>query len=175
MQGLYREFTVALVAAGLTVVWGSVIATENSEELRLGNEAFNRGDLIAAMAYYRSASERGVADAQVRLAWILDQAEENEQAVEWYRKAAEQNSADGQAGLAQMYAKGEGIGKDPEAALRLFEQAASAGHKGAMSILSTAYRSGELGVEPDSRQAALWAAKLEAAETAGADTAARKE
>jgi TPR repeat protein len=145
---------VALVGYGLPA-W----ADEAAEQLQAGIEAFNRGDLPGAMALYETAAEAGSAEAQVRLAYLLDYAEDNEQAVRWYRAAAAQEYPEGIAGLAGMYAKGEGVAQDSSQALELFEKAGEAGHEGSVRILISAYEMGELGVEKDATQAAYWREK----------------
>lgn len=167
MPLLSIDSTISAIGVVMLFLAGTAYASESSEALQLGNDAFNRGDLITAMAHYRKAADEGVAEGQVRLAWIMDQAEENEQAVFWYKKAAVQGDPDGQAGLAQMYAKGEGVSKDPAKALQLLEKAAEGGHKAAMSILASAYEKGELGVRPDAERSARWQAMLDDANESG--------
>lgn len=145
-------------------------AEHDDADLEKGIAAFNRGDLVGAMAAYETAAHAGSAEAQVRLAYILDHAEENSEAVRWYRAAAEQGHADGLAGLAEMYSKGEGVELNEAEALRLFEQAAIAGHKGAMRVLAAAYERGHLGVAPDAAKSAFWKSRqaiMDDAENAG--------
>lgn len=156
----------ALAAAVLGLVspgW----ADEASADLQAGIDAFNRGDLPGAMALYEAAAEAGSPEAQVRLAYLLDYAEDNERAVHWYRAAADQGYTDGIAGLASMYAKGEGVEQDLQRARELFEQAGEAGHAGSIRVLVSAYEKGELGVEADSAQAAYWRSKQAAPDTGG--------
>ena len=142
---------VALLGCGLPA-W----ADDAAEQLQAGIEAFNRGDLPGAMELYQGAAEAGSPEAQVRLAYLLDYAEDNERAVDWYRAAAAQEYPEGIAGLAAMYAKGEGVAQDPARALELFEKAGEAGHEGSVRILISAYEKGELGVEKDAMRAAYW-------------------
>jgi len=136
-----------------------------SAELSAGSAAFNRGDVIAAMNHYRVAAEAGSDEAKNRLAWILDQSEENERAVALYRESAVSGSASGQYGLAEMYAKGEGVPRDLRAAARYFTMAANAGHTGAMRVLAAAYDEGTLGLVPDPDEAAYWRQRLAEAES----------
>ena len=131
-------------------------ADEVADNLQAGIEAFNRGDLPGAMVLYERAAEAGSPEAQVRLAYLLDYAEDNDRAVHWYRAAAEQEYPEGLAGLAGMYAKGEGVAQDSTRARELFEKAAEAGHAGSVRVLISAYEKGELDVEKDATQAAYW-------------------
>jgi TPR repeat protein len=108
------------------------------------------------MTLYEKAAEAGSPEAQVRLAYLLDYAEDNEQAVLWYRAAADQEYPDGIAGLAGMYAKGEGVAKDSKRALELFEKAGEAGHAGSIRVLISAYEKGEFDVDKDASRAAYW-------------------
>jgi len=146
----------ALAVLGAAAIAG---ADETADELRAGIVAYDSGDLPGAMAHFETAAREGSAEAQVRLAYILDQAEENEAAVDWYRAAAEQGHADGIAGLAAMYAKGEGVAKDYAKARTLFEQAAEAGHAASIRVLIASYQNGGLDVAPDARQLAYWKAR----------------
>ena len=142
-------------------------ADEAAEQLQAGIEAFNRGDLPGAMVLYKRAAEAGSPEAQVRLAYLLDYAEDNERAVHWYRAAAAQEYPEGIAGLAGMYAKGEGVAQDPGRALELFEKAGEAGHEGSIRVLISAYEKGGLGVEKDAMRAAYWREKQAALASSG--------
>lgn len=140
------------------LILGSANSPAADERLQTGIDAFNRGDLIGAMTAFRSAAEGGSAEAQVRLAWILDQAEENAEAVHWYQAASEAGNVDGHAGLASMYAKGEGVPRDPGTALALYQRAANEGHLASIRVLAAAHEKGELGLSVDKERAAYWAA-----------------
>ena len=129
------------------------------DDFQTGLDAYNRGDLPGAMTSFRAAAEAGSEEAQVWLGYILDQSENNEEAVRWYRAAADQGNIDGIVGLAEMYAKGEGVDRDLDQARALFEKAAEAGHAGSIRVLVAAYEKGGLGVEPDSAELAYWKSK----------------
>jgi TPR repeat protein len=146
----------ALLAISLLAVSPSIQADEAADDLQAGIDAFNRGDLPGAMTLYEKAAEAGSAEAQVRLAYLLDYAEDNEKALHWYRAAADQRYPDGIAGLAGMYAKGEGVAEDPQQARELYEEAGEAGHAASIRVLISAYEKGGLGVEKDATQAAYW-------------------
>ena len=154
------KFVRVLSLAAVALLWAGMasftVADEVADDLQAGIDAFNRGDLPGAMTLYEKAAEAGSPEAQVRLAYLLDYAEDNEKAVHWYRAAADQGSPDGMAGLAAMYSKGEGIEQDSARARELFEQAGEAGHAGSIRVLISAYEEGGLGVEKDATQAAYW-------------------
>jgi TPR repeat protein len=135
------------------------------EDLQAGIEAFDSGDLVTAMSLYRKAADEGLAEAQVRLAYILDYSEDNEEAVHWYRAAAEQGNADGQFGLGEMYVKAEGIEQDFARAIEYFELAAENGHVQATQVLVGAYTNGGLGLAPDTGRAAYWNERMSSGES----------
>jgi TPR repeat protein len=126
------------------------------DDFQTGLDAYNRGDLPGAMTSFRVAAEAGSEEAQVWLGYILDQSENNEEAVRWYRAAADQGNIDGIVGLAEMYAKGEGVDRDLDKARALFEKAAEAGHAGSIRVLVAAYENGGLGIEADATELAYW-------------------
>lgn len=130
------------------------------KELAEGLAAFNSGDLIGAMRRYRKAADAGSTEAKVRLAWILDQSEDNAGALQLYREAAEAGDPAGQFGLAELYANGEGVKRDVRRAVKLFEAAAANGYSRAMTVLASAYREGGLGLVPSAERAEYWEKRL---------------
>lgn len=132
------------------------VAADPVADLQAGIEAYEQGDLITSMTMYRSAAEAGLPDAQARLAWFLDQAELNEEAVQWYRASAEQGYPPGEYGLAEMYAKGDGVEKDFEKAVEYYMRAAAGQHTTAMSVLAAAYAQGALGRKADKAESRRW-------------------
>jgi uncharacterized protein len=140
---------------------GAPKTSGEKELLAEGLASYNRGDLITAMAHYRKAASSGSLEAKVRLAWILDQSEDNAGALQLYTEAAEAGYAAGQHGLAEMYANGEGVRRDVRRAVKLFKAAADAGYLRSMEVLAAAYREGGLGLKPSLEQAAYWTAKQE--------------
>jgi TPR repeat protein len=134
--------------------------TTAADDFQVGMDAYNRGDLPAAMQSFRKAAEAGSADAQAWMGLILDYSENDEEAVAYYRASAEQGHVDGIAGLAEMYAKGDGVAKDLDEARNLFAKAAEKGHTRSIRALIAAYEKGGLGVEPDAERAAYWNARL---------------
>jgi len=155
MKQLIRHNYVATVlAAGLILPAISFAGPE--EDLQVGIDAFNRGDLITAMGNYRKAADAGLAEAQVRLAYILDYSEDNDEALGLYRAAADQGNSDGQFGLGEMYAKGEGTEQDYEKAVEQFTRAADNDNLRAIWLLFRAYETGELGLQADPALAGKW-------------------
>jgi len=157
--------TRAAVIASLVGVVSLGLAADADDTLQAGIDAFNQGDLPGAMALFEEAAEAGSPEAQVRLGFLLDHAEDNETAVAWYRAAAEQGYPAGAAGLAEMYAKGDGVSRDPAKARELFEQAGEAGHLPSIRVLIAAYDNGGLDVERDAAKLVYWQEKLASSES----------
>ena len=111
-----------------------------------GDKAFSRGDVAGAMQSYRQAAEAGYAPAQAKLGFILDQAEENQEAAQWFAKAAAQGSADGRFGLGQLHLVGEGVPKDEKRGIALLKEAADGGSLLANLSLARTYESGGRGL-----------------------------
>ncbi len=135
--------------------------TSIEADVQAGIDAYDRGDLMAAMDHYGKAAEAGSALAQARLAWIHDLSEENVAAVELYRASADQGHPDGQYGLGEMYAKGEGVEKNPDEAFLWFTRAAENGHAQAQRVLISAYENGLMGLTADPAKAAMMQNKLD--------------
>jgi len=148
---------VGMVLWALITPW-AVAGPEQDTEL--AEKEFARGDLLASMGLWRKAAQQGYAPAQVRLADILDKAEEDVEAADWYRKAAVQGNAAGEYGLGQMYLKGEGVKKDFEQAQSYILRAAGKDYLEAVVLMMEAYRTGGMGVAVDITQADAWEAKL---------------
>ena len=136
-----------------------------------GIEEYRQGNLIEGMHLLHSSAKQGYAPAQVTLAFILDQAEQDREAVHWYQQAADQNNVRGIFGLGTMYAKGEGVEKDPPKAGQLIEKAARMDYLPAMLEFANALEFGQLGFESSQSEAVSW--YLKAAE-AGDDVSMRR-
>lgn len=131
-------------------------AQDPKADMEKAIKIYNSGDLPTAMQWFRRAAEAGYSPAQVRLAYILDQAEENREALKWYRRAAEQGDAEGQLGLGLMYGLGEGTEPDPKAAIEWITKAAEQGLTRAMATLARNYEAGGLGFRPNQALALQW-------------------
>lgn len=139
-----------LAALGFALWIGALGAAESSDALvDDGDRAYNRGDVVSAMQWYRQAAESGNARAQARLGYLLDKAEENEEAVLWYRKAAEQGNPAGQLSLAQMYWGGEGVARDPSQAMQWMKLSAAQDFLPAVTGLARLLEQGAQGVDAD--------------------------
>ena len=124
--------------------------------LENANNAFEQSDIVNAMRWYRKAAELGNAQAQTRLAYLLDNSEENEEAIEWYQKAAAQGYPDALYGLGIMYAAGEGVPKNEDKAFDLLLQAANKGHAPSIRTLAVTYEKGDLDQPIDYEMAVQW-------------------
>jgi len=145
-----QPFWIAILAFGML---SSIALADPAEDMALGEEAFNKEDVTAAIAYFTKAAEANYAPAQVRLGELLDSSEYNKEAAEWYRKAAEQGNAAGEYALGHLYATGEGVEKNEEKAVYWFKRAAAKNYLFAVETLAQAYRKGELGLPIDPDQA----------------------
>jgi hypothetical protein len=163
MKNSTNNICVLITFAATFFVGTSVLAEKVDVDaaIKAGFEAYNRGDVVAAMMHYENAANAGSADGQARLAWVLDQSEQNEDAVRWYRAAAEQGYANGYFGLGEMYAKGEGVEQDDTKAVENFRLAAENGHAQAHRVLINAYTRGLFGLKVDAAMAAEWQALLD--------------
>lgn len=155
-----------LAAAGLCAALAvhGTAAGAPVDDYKSGEQAYRRGDLVAAMAALRRAADQGYAPAQTMLAEILDRAEFNEEALGWYRKAAEQGDPGGEYGLGVMYLTGDGVKKDPAQAWFWLMRAAEKKFESAVIALASGYlraaKDGE--AAPDPARAAEWLRKAAA-------------
>lgn len=143
-----------LGAACLCVAWLPAHAGD-AEDLARAQKHLEEGDVVRALPILRKLADGGFAPAQVKLADMLDKAEENAAAVALYRKAAEQSNADALFGLASMTAAGEGVTRDPDESLRLLRRAAEQSHLPAIHALAQAY----IGAQPALRAGSEFAAE----------------
>ncbi|OWW20901.1 hypothetical protein AYR66_16910 [Noviherbaspirillum denitrificans] len=120
------------------------------------------GNVVDAMTQFTANAEKGYAPSQVWLATLMDQAQQDEDAVKWFQKAAEQGNAAGEYGLGLMYGKGEGVKQDNAKALEYITRAAEKDHIDAVTALVGIYTKGGLGVEPNAEKGEFWTAKAAA-------------
>lgn len=152
--------TLAFRLLAVLLVWqaGGVWAAPE-DDFRAGSQAFREGDVVQAMAVLKKSADAGHAPSQALLAYILDKAEFNEEAIAYYRKAAAQGDKDGEFGLGAMYAAGEGVKRDPAEARKWIARAAEKGHATAINALAEAYIKGGLGIDENQRnnaEALVW-------------------
>lgn len=163
---LFNQQIKTMLLCALALSTFSTLAVAGPEQdTELAEKEFARGDLVASMSLWRKAAEQGYAPAQVRLAAVLDKAEQDAEAVEWYRKAAAQGSAAGEYGLGTMYASGEGVKKDIEQARSFILRAAEKSYLPAIKKMMEIYKVGGLGLAADPVQAKVWKEKLDALNT----------
>lgn len=127
------------------VIYCAAAGASAEEDMLRGSEAYDRQDVVEAIKWFNKAAVAGNAEAQVRLAYIFDKAEENDRAFYWYRTAAEQGNAQGQFGLSQMYATGEGVTRNIDQAASWLKKSAASGYIDAIMLLAVSYEKGELG------------------------------
>lgn len=129
---------------------------EPADDHRRGLNAYQRGDVVAAIRALRPAAGAGHAPSQSLLAFILEKSGDHEEAAKLYGRAAEQGDVEGHVGLAQLLLVGQGIAKDEKRALQHFSKAAERGHAASIELLADAYRRGRHGLSPGAPEAALW-------------------
>jgi TPR repeat protein len=151
-----RNFTRLIIVSTLILTAPATLRADARADGEQGIMEYRKGNLIEAMQLLEKSAAEGYAPAQTTLAFILDLAERDTQAVYWYQQAADRNDAAGLFGLGGMYAKGEGLAKDPVKAGRLIRQAAQLNHAEAMRFYARALESGQLGFDPAPSSAAEW-------------------
>ncbi|HIJ85777.1 MAG: hypothetical protein HW380_912 [Magnetococcales bacterium] len=86
-------------------------ATDPEGIYREGLEAQKIDDFLLSVNLFRRAAEGGYVPAMVKLAEVLDRAEENSQALEWYEKAVKADNPQGFLGLGVLLIGGD-VGTD---------------------------------------------------------------
>ena len=117
------------------------------------------GNVVDAMTTFTNNAEKGHAPSQVWLANLMDQAQQDEDAVKWFRKAADQGNAAGEYGLGLMYGKGEGVKQDNVKAVEYVTRAAEKDYIDAVLALVAVYSKGGFGLEPNLEKGEFWNAR----------------
>lgn len=147
-----KVFSAILV---LPLLWHAcAVWAAPEDDYRSGADAYRGGDVVGAMELLRKSADAGHGPSQSLLAYILDKAEFDNEAVAYYRKAAAQGDPDGEYGLGSMYATGEGVKRDPAEARKWITRAARKGHAAAINSLAQAYMDGALGFDETQRNSA---------------------
>lgn len=102
--------------------------------------AAQRGDYVVAYCFWRPLAEKGDAEAQYALGWMYHNGyglvTDDRSAKGWWEKAAAQDHLDAMFSLGTLYSVGsESVARDYSAAMRLWGQAAAAGHENARFAL----------------------------------------
>jgi len=128
-----------------------------------GIAEYRKGNLIASIQLLEKSAAAGYPPAQVTLAYIYDQSENDDAAFHWYQQAADSKDPAGLYGLGNMYAKGEGTEKNPTRAGELILQSAQLDYLPAIRAYAFALENGQLGF--DSNPATAANSYLKAAES----------
>jgi uncharacterized protein len=152
------RFVGALVLAVAMAPAHADMAEDHAKAIKL----WEIGNVVDAMTQLTAIAEKGYAPSQVWLATIMDQAQQDDDAVKWFRKAADQGDPAGEYGLGLMYGKGEGIKQDNAKALEFVTRAAEKNYSDAVFALAAVYTKGGFGVEPNAEKGEFWTARAKA-------------
>lgn len=153
---------IACVVIGAAVSTADAAPAEDHHDRhdhQRGLQAYQRGDVVAAMRELRPAADAGHLPSQTLLAFILERAGYADESARLYQAAAERGDAEGHAGLAAALITGRGIAKDEKRAWLHFSKAAEQGHLPSIDTLAQAYRSGQSGLQADATLAEQWRAR----------------
>ncbi len=143
------------------------------DRLRVGLEAYERGDYAGALKNLEPLAKNGDAAAQSKLGYMyylgLGVPEDNREAAKWFGRAADQCDLEAQINLATLYLLGAGVEQDLTQAARLLHPPAERGISGAQFMLGMVYLYGK-GVARDPVKAYMW---LELAAMRGSRSAAQ--
>lgn len=152
-----RPVAILCYLASLALIpWPSPAAADARADGERGIAEYRGGNLIDGMRLLESSARAGYVPAQVTLAYILDQSENNAAAFHWYSEAARSNDPAALFGLGGMFAKGEGTAPDPARAGELIRRAAELDHVPAMRAYAYALEHGSLGFAHRYGSAAEW-------------------
>lgn len=120
----------------------------------LGSVQYALGNLTAAIRSYRRALELqpDFPDARYRLALVLKLTNQHQEAAEFMEEAAVGGIPQAQYFLGNAYRSGQGVDKNPAAAIRWWTQAVAFGHQRAADSLSQLRRQALSPDQPDRRR-----------------------
>lgn len=129
---------------------------QNVESLtEKANHLYREGKFSEAMTYYRSAAEKGYAEAQLNLGvcYYYGRGVERNlpEAKKWFQAAAEQENSQAQYNLGLCYYEDGDYTKAAE----WYRKAAEQGHDGAQALLAVCYLNG-VGVEKNYAEGDKW-------------------
>lgn len=148
-----RSLIVGASGGAALLLGGTVLAATPAEDYAAGLHAYQQENLIPAMQLLERAAEAGHPEAQVLLGYILDRAENNAAAMRYYSLAAASGNAEGAYRLGVLYATGEGVERDPAAAVDWMRRAVEGAYWPAAVVLARAYLEGGLGLAVDRAEA----------------------
>jgi uncharacterized protein len=173
----FKAIVVTFLALVSTHVLAADVAAGAARPLEISAEDMNRigiryatgsgvpQDLVAALAWYERAAQRGSASAMNNIATMhyhgLGVPQSYEEAVKWLRLAVKQGNAPAQNKLGSMYHDGLGVPQSAHDAFELFNLAAAQGYAPGMANLGLAYASGSGVKRDDIRGYALISAAIE--------------
>ena len=111
-----------------------------------GLAAYQAGDYVRALKWYRKLAAQGDAWGQNRLGHMYENgrgvSRDYAEAVKWYRKSAAQGNAVGQANLGYMYENGRGVSQDRAEAVKWYQRSAEQGFSSRQFELDRVNRNG---------------------------------
>ena len=122
------------------------------EDFAEGNRHNLRGDVVAALPFFRRAADAGHAGAQAAMGDLMRQSDFMEEAIVYFRKSAAQGHADGQFGLAAMLLMGDGEAQNTAEARQYYLLAANQGHVLAIDEMAFSYLTGGLGIQESEKK-----------------------
>jgi len=144
-----------ILAAVLVFLSFSAWASEYED----GMSAYKKKDFSTAVKKFKSATNKGHAEAQYNLALMYDTgegvAQNYSEAVRLYKLAAEQGLASAQFNLGLMYKDGIGVTQNHIESIKWFKLSAARGYGQAQTNLGYMYRMGQ-GVPQDYVKAHMW-------------------
>jgi TPR repeat protein len=133
-----RLLTTLVILTGLIGSAGAVRADAQSDYDR-GWEAYQAGDKVWALKWYRKAAEQGHVKALFSLGQMyrygFGVTQDDAEALKWTRKGAEQGDASAQLILGIQYYQGKGVTQDDAEALKWLRKAAEQGHEDAKMMV----------------------------------------
>ena len=128
---LMRSFTsgFAIVIAVLSVFGAHEVQSETTDALQSGLAAYEAGDFLAALEYWRPLAEAGSTEAQYYLGVMYARGEglpqDPEIAINWYRKAASLGHDKAQYNLGLAFLQGRGAERDATEAAKWISKSAA--------------------------------------------------
>lgn len=142
----------------VSTVYSAHVGHGYAQDFSKGLEAYKRKQLDAAQAEFRPLADAGQANAQYYMGIIHLQRSEILKALAYFKLSAAQGTRSAQYNLGVIFAKGDGVSKDFEEAIKWYALAGEQGHPNAQFNLGVFYRDG-LGTTVNGRKAVEWFTK----------------